>query len=106
VVTSEEMERALRWLSYTDTELADWRVAVLRTEYLADVAESMAFKLLEGGVEERKREAKTVSDVRTAKENYFAAVRGFEKLRAQRKSAELLIETWRSENANRRVGNP
>jgi hypothetical protein len=81
-------------------------VAVLRAEYLADVAESMAFKLLKGGVEERKREAKTVGDVRTAKENYFAAVRGFEKLRAQRKSAELLIETWRSVNANRRVGNP
>lgn len=105
MVTEVEMERALRWMATTDTEFADWRVAVLRTEYLADVAESLTYKLMEGTVEDRKRACKAAPEVQTAMENHFQAVRGYEKLRAQRKSAELLIETWRSVNANQRKGN-
>lgn len=100
------MERALRWMATTDTEFADWRVASLRAEYMADVAESLAYKLAEGGsVEDRKKAAKASPEVKKAMDDYFAAVRGYEVLRAQRKTAELLIETWRSVNANRRVGN-
>lgn len=99
------MERALRWMATTDTEFADWRVAVLRAEYMADVAESLAYKLLEGTVEDRKRGCKMAPEVVKAQEDYFTAVRGYEKLRAQRKTAELLIETWRCVNVNRRVGN-
>jgi hypothetical protein len=105
MVTEDEMERALRWMATTDVELADWRVQVLRTEYLADVAESLAYRHMEGTVEDRKRACKAAPEVQTAKENWFVAVRGYEKLRAQRKSAELLIETWRSVNANQRKGN-
>jgi len=105
MIKEEEMERALRWMATTDTELADWRVAVLRTEYLAAVAESLSYKLMEGTVEDRKRACKAAPEVQTAMENHFATVRGYEKLRAQRKSAELLIETWRSVNANQRKGN-
>lgn len=106
MVTTDEMERALRWMATTDTESADWRVAMLRAEYMADVAESLAYKLAEGtSVEDRKKAAKASPEVKKAMEDYFTAVRGYEVLRAQRKTAELLIETWRSVNANRRVGN-
>lgn len=105
MVSEGEMERALRWMATTDTEFADWRVHVLRAEYMADVAESLAYKLLEGTVEDRKRACKAAPEVTRAKEEYFTAVRGYEKLRAQRKTAELLIETWRSVNANQRRGN-
>lgn len=100
------MERALRWMATTDTEFADWRVASLRTEYLAEVAEALVYgSITEGSVEDRKKAAKASAEVKKAMEDHFAAVRGYEVLRAQRKSAELLIETWRSVNANRRVGN-
>ncbi|MDB6103324.1 MAG: hypothetical protein JWO52_3323 [Gammaproteobacteria bacterium] len=106
MITQDEMERALRWMACCDTEFADWRVASLRAEYMADVAESLAYKLIEGGsVEDRKKAAKASPEVKKAMEDYFTAVRGYEILRAQRKTAELLIETWRSVNANRRVGN-
>lgn len=100
------MERALRWLATTDVEYAGWVVAVMRTEHLADVAESMVYQQLEGPVEDKKRKAKTSDEVTKAMEDVFKAVRGREVLKAQRKSAELLIETWRSVNANRRQGNP
>lgn len=105
MVTEEEMERALRWLARTDSALAEKRVAVLRTEYLATVAESLSYKVLEGTVEDRKRACKITPEVQAAMEKQFAAVLEYEKLRAQRKSAELLIETWRSVNANQRKGN-
>jgi hypothetical protein len=72
---------------------------------MADVAESLVYKLLEGTVEDRKRACKAAPEVAKAKEEYFTAVRGFENLRAQRKTAELLIETWRTVEASRRVGN-
>jgi hypothetical protein len=105
MVTTDEMERALRWMACSDTEFADWRVASLRAEYMADVAEAMVYKLAEGSIEDRKKAAKASPEVKKAMEDYFTAVRGYEVLRAQRKTAELLIETWRSVNANRRVGN-
>lgn len=102
------MERALRWMATTDMEFADWRVQSLRAEYMAEVAESMVYKSFgsEGSVEDRKKAAKASPEVKKAMEDYFTAIRGYEVLKAQRKSAELLIETWRSVNANRRVGNP
>jgi hypothetical protein len=107
VITEAEMERALRWMATTDVEFADWRVQMLRSEYLAEVAESLVYKSYgnEGSVEDRKKAAKASPEVKKAMEEHFGCVRGYEKLRAQRKSAELLIETWRSVNANRRTGN-
>lgn len=100
------MERALRWMATTDVEYAGWVVAVLRAEHLADVAEALVYKSLEGPVEDKKRAAKTSPEVAKAMEEVFKTVRGREVLKAQRKSAELTIETWRSVNANRRQGNP
>lgn len=100
----ERMSRALAFLAETDAEFADCRVSVLRTEYLMEVAESLAFKLLEGGVEERKKAAKTMPEVQTKFEEHMVAVRHYEFLRARRKRAELIFEMYRSLNANRRQG--
>lgn len=105
MVTQDEAERALRWMATTDTELADWIVQVMRAEFMAEVAEALVYKSLEGPVEDRKKAAKASPEVAKAKEDVFIATRGKERLRAQRKSAEMLIESWRSLNANRRVGN-
>lgn len=103
MVTEDEVERAIRWMATTDVEFADWKVQMLRAEYLAEVAESLVFKHLEGGVEERKKAAKSSDEVKKAMEEVFATTRGYEKLRAQRKSAELVFNFWQSVNANRRV---
>jgi hypothetical protein len=100
----EKMEKALRFLAETDAEFADTRVMVLRTEYLMEVAESLAFKLLEGGIEERKKAAKASPEVQEKFENHLVAVRAFEFLKARRKRAELSFEMHRSLNANRRQG--
>lgn len=104
MTTTEQAERALNFLATTDLEVAEWRVSVLRTEYLADVAEAMAFLYAEGSVESRKQEAKTVQAVKDAKEEYFKSVKNYEALRARRKRAELTIEMWRTSESSRRAG--
>lgn len=105
MVSQDEAERALRWLATTDTEMADWIVQVMRAEFMVETAEALVYASLEGPVEDRKKAAKASPEYAKAKEAVFAAVRGKERLRAQRKSAEMLIESWRSLNANRRVAN-
>jgi hypothetical protein len=100
----EKMDRALAFLAQTDAQFADTRVAMLRGEYLAEVAENLYFKLLSGTVEDRKREAKMAPEVQAKMEDYFKCVREFEFLRARRKRAELTFEAARSINANRRQG--
>lgn len=72
LTSAEQADRALNYLATTDLEIAEWRVAVLRTEYMVEVAEAMAFKYAEGSsVEARKQEAKTVEPVKEAKEQYW-----------------------------------
>lgn len=105
MISDERMENALSFLSTTDSEYAEWCGAVMRTEFLMDAAESTAYAMLEGSVEDRKRAAKIAEPVKQAQENHIQAVVGRERLRAQRKRAELTIEVWRSMNANRRMGN-
>lgn len=104
LVKNEQVEKALHYLADTDEQIADARVAVLQTEYLAEVAEAMAFRYAEGSVESRKQEAKTVQAVKDSKDVYFKAVRQFEVLKAKRKRAELTIEMWRTSESSRRAG--
>jgi len=100
------VEKAMAYLAETDLEFAHSRGMMLRTEYLADVAESMVYKSIqEGSVEDRKRAAKIAPETRKAMEEHFQAVVQFETLKARRAREVLVVELWRSVNANRRVGN-
>lgn len=106
-ISDERLDKAMQYLATTDTEFAEWRGAVLRTEYLADVAESLAYKALgsEGSVEDRKKAAKASEQVQKAMDEHIKAVVAFETLKARRQREVLVVELWRSTNANRRQGN-
>lgn len=105
MVTDERMEKALNFLATTDSEYAEWCGAVMRSEFMLDAAESTAYAMLDGSVEDRKRASKLAEPVKQAQEEHIKCVVNRERLRAQRKRAELTIEVWRSMNANRRMGN-
>ena len=106
LVDENRVDQAMTYLASTDETFAQARGAMLRTEYLADVAESMVYKSIQGGsVEDKKRTAKIAPETATAMEEHFKAVVEFEKLKARRAREVLVIELWRSVNANRRVGN-
>lgn len=103
-ISDDRLESALAYLASTDKEVADLKANVARSDYLAKVRESFAFKAADGNNEERKHEARTADDVQAAWEKHFVAIADHEKLRAKRETEILVIETWRSLNANRRQG--
>lgn len=94
----------MQFLATTDLEIASWKGQMLRTEYMAKVAEAMAFKALEGGVEERRQAARTIPEVQAKWEEHWDTVVKYENLRARRERAVLTVELWRSVNASRRQG--
>ncbi len=105
-ISEERMERALDFLAQTDSEYAERVGAVMRYEFMLEAAEALAFKASDAtSAEARKQDAKISEPVRKAQEDLIQATVERERVKAQRKRAEITIETWRSLNANRRQGN-
>lgn len=95
----------LQKLAMTDKQYAKARARVSALEYQIKIAESLGYLRADGTQEERKSEAR-------ASQAYGARVRELDEatlemltLGAERRTCELRIEVWRSENANRRQGN-
>jgi len=105
LVTEKQVDQALHFLAESDAEVANARVMVMRSEYMADVAEALAYKIGSGSVRDREMAAKVSPEVRKAMEAVFEATEAYEMVKARRKRAELTIEVWRSWNASKRVGN-
>ncbi len=105
LVSDDRVSKALEYLASTDEKFAEAKVATSRTEYMAKLAEAMAFKSVQvGSVEDKKAEAKMSKSVMQAWDTHYAAVIAYERLRASRERAVLLVDLWRSVNANRRQG--
>lgn len=107
VVTDDRLDRAMQFLATTDLECAERKAMVLRTEFMAKHAEALVYKALgnEGSVEDRKQTTRLDKTVMEAWDAHFNAVRDYENVRAQRERNVLVVELWRSTNANRRHGN-
>lgn len=104
VVTEDRVDQAMQYLAQTDLEVAHWKGATMRAEYMAEVAESLAYKSLEGTVEDRKRGAKCDENVKAAMEDWFKAIVEFEKIKARRAREVLVIDLYRTMEASRRAG--
>lgn len=107
LITPQRLEKALCTLAETDSEYAETKGAMLRAEYLAKVAESLAYKAMDPGmtVAAREREVLLVPEVQKAHEEYFKVVVLYEKLRAFRQREVLITELWRTMESSRRTGN-
>jgi uncharacterized protein with von Willebrand factor type A (vWA) domain len=105
VITQEKMEAALAFLAQTDTEIAESKMRMAKSEYLAKLREAFSFKESEGEtVKDREAQAKTTPECQAAWEVYFVAVAEYEKLRAKRERAVLTIDLFRTLEASRRQG--
>lgn len=107
VVTDDRLDRAMQFLATTDLEAASRKAMVLRTEFLAKHTEALVYKALgnEGSVEDRKQAVRLDERVVKAWEEHFIAVREYENVKAQRERNVLVVELWRTTQANRRAGN-
>jgi hypothetical protein len=105
VLNESRVTDALTYLAQTDESLAEAKASVSRTKFLCDVAEAVAFKSIQvGSIADKNAEVKLSKAVQDAWETHFKAVVQHEKLRARREREILVVEIWRSINANRRQG--
>lgn len=103
-ITQQRMEEALEYLSSTDESCAALRADMERAEFRAKRTEQAVFKISDGTVAERTAIAKTSADTEAAYEKYFQALQDHEAMRNKRTTEAIVIDTWRSLNANRRQG--
>ncbi len=103
----EKVSDCLDYLLSTDEEYGELRGRVKGLEHTLKVVKAQAFLEAKGEGTNQEREAKayTSEDYRRTREVYENAVIEMETIAAKRKSRELTIEVWRSQNANRRQGN-
>jgi hypothetical protein len=105
MITEERCEKALRYLASTDEEAAELKADVDRSEFKAKVMKAAVFLHQEGTVAEREAKAMTAESVTAAYTRHFKAIRDYQAVANKRALQVLVVECWRTLQANRRVGN-
>ncbi len=104
IVSDDNVHDALKYLAIDPHPIALARKDLTDAENEAKAAFARAFLASMGTSADARRMAAEVSDEYTAaKEAEAEAVLEFERHKARMKAAEMLIEVWRSENANARA---
>ena len=104
-LTDDRAEKAMRYLASTDEEAANLRALAEIAEAKAKAVRDSVFMLSEGTVAERQAIAGSCEQYREAMAEYFDALRAYDAVRNKRTTEAILIECWRSVQANRRAGN-
>jgi hypothetical protein len=103
LIDDERLEKALRFLATTDDQCAALRADMERTEFKAKAVKAAQFKLSEGSVADRNATADTSEETSRAYEEHFKAMHAYHSLANRRSTEAIVIDTWRSMNANRRL---
>ena len=102
IVSEEKLEKALNFLSDSDDEFAEAKANMLRAEIRVDRAKARVFVTETGSVEERKAKARISEAVTGQEDDYIAAIQAYERLKAWRQRAEIVIDVYRTLEASRR----
>ena len=103
IVSERNVSDALAYLAQDPHPLALARKDVTDTENNAKRAYAEAFITSTGSVEAKKAAAEICPLVINAREGEAEATLAHERHKARVKAAEMLIEVWRTENANIRA---
>jgi hypothetical protein len=104
MIDEKRLENALTYLATTDEPCASLRADMERSEFKAKSIKATVFKLSEGSVADRNAIAETAENTAAAYELYFAALHKYEAMKNKRATEAIVVDTWRSMNANRRQG--
>ena len=107
IITDEKTQQSLDYLASTDEKLAKLKARMKGLDHAIKVLKADIFLQEKGkGTDsDRKAKAEVHSDVISMYEELHDAFADVEIIEAKRKRAELNIEVWRTEQANRRKGN-
>lgn len=103
IVSEKNISDALAYLAIDPHPLALARKYVVDAEIFCKGLYAQAFLNAEGSVEARRAVAETTVDYQNAKVTENEAILDLERHKARARAAEMLIEVWRSENANVRA---
>ena len=102
MIDQQRAEKALDYLAHTDEVCAKARSYMLGLEKQEKTLLSVEILKVEGTQQHKESTARVSEPYREWMKKYEESVCDFEILRNRRNTAELLIEFWRSLNANRR----
>lgn len=103
-LTEDRVDRAMHTLAETDAEVADAKVAVLRSELKAKSVEALIYTALTGSIEDRKQAVRLDPRFETAWEDHFKAVAIHERLKNFREREVLVVDLYRSVLSARKAG--
>jgi hypothetical protein len=104
MIDEKRLENALTFLATTDEPCAALRADMERAEFRAKASKAAQFKLLEGSVADRNASAESSPETAAAYDLYFATLHKYEAMKNKRATEAIVVDTWRSMNANRRQG--
>ena len=105
MITDEKLQKALTYLAETDEPCAKAKSFLAGTEKQEKTIIAIEFANGERGVEEKKQAAHRSPAYELWRRAYQNAVYDFEIMRNKRQTAELIVEVWRTVQANQRRGN-
>lgn len=106
MISQERMEKGLTYLAETDEDYAKAKALVEGMKEILKIKKSQLFLKLAAKTQgEREHQAVAHPEYSFEVGRYQEAVKGMELLRAKRTTETLLIDAWRSVNANRNKGN-
>ena len=105
MISRDRMEKSLKYLAESDEEFAYHKTHALKMERKAKSVFRAMFLAHSGTVAEREAKADASQEYQDASEAEFAAKLTLEHIKAKRDTEALVIDVWRSLNADQRKGN-
>jgi len=104
LINESRVEKSLHYLLDTDFPCAEAKVNAERWKYVSDRKKAHVVLTESGTIQEKNAKADIDKDVIAAEDEYFKCLQEFEQMSAKRKTEQLVIEVWRTEQANLRKG--
>ena len=105
MISSDRLQQALTYLATTDESCAKAKAYLMGLEELTKSVKAERFLIAIGTNGERDAVAYASANYREHIEKIGEATYSYEMVRNKRMTEALIVEVWRSENANRRIGN-
>lgn len=104
IVTEEQVHKALEFLRDSASSLGQAKARTIRAEHMLRHTEALLYKSSNATTSDSRRaDARTDPRYLASIEEDAVSAGEYAKLQALRQSAEMLIEAWRSEQANYRA---
>jgi hypothetical protein len=104
MISDERAEKALRFLVDTDESCALAKSEVERAEFIFKRTKEAVFTFSTGTVAERQAEAIQHADTLAANDKLVEAIAAYAKIANKRDTERIVMDTWRTIQANRRQG--